>query len=62
MKATYAELKSPSIHERQALTVESTVEVFIGAQVKVRLPGTDRELIKFFLHGLQFEAITNGRP
>jgi len=61
-KTAQAEPEPPSIHERQALTVESTVEVFIGADVKVRLPGTDRELVKFVLHGLQFDAITNARP
>ncbi|QDV26371.1 hypothetical protein Q31a_47450 [Aureliella helgolandensis] len=61
-QATHAELEGPGIHGRQALPIESTIEVFIGADVKVRLPGTDRELIKFVWHGLQFEAITNGRP
>lgn len=38
---------------RELATAESTVEVHIGGDVKVRLPGDDRELIKFVLLGLQ---------
>ena len=42
-----------SNHDREPTTAESAVEVCMGEDIKVCLPGSDRELIKFVLSCLK---------
>jgi transposase-like protein len=50
------------LHERQSTTTEHTVELFIGSDVKVRLPVGEPELIKCVLSGLQSATQSTARP
>lgn len=48
-----------SNHDRDPATSESAVEVCMGEDIKVCLPGSDRELIKFVLSCLKPDSLTS---
>lgn len=49
-----------SNHDREPRTADSAVEVCMGEEIKVRLPGSDRELVKFVLSCLKHDSSTSG--
>lgn len=48
-----------SNHDREPTTADSSVEVCMGEDIKVCLPGSDRELIKFVLSCLKPDSSTS---
>lgn len=57
-----AHSEPPKTHDGQEMEAGSTVDVFIGTDVMVRLPGSDRELIKLVLSSFQCVSTANAHP